>query len=209
MSNGVLSAICLSGALALAGAGMATAQDVSFSVGNGEVGNGAAPNEVVISTQQGLSLERAIASNAFGFETADRDGSFRTDILHSNGSGSFNISGQTGIDNATFSSIFASPGAVTASEQLGERNSANAIISNSPQSVAAQFQFGSDLSSDIAIVGGRANAVGTTQFGNNLGVSIGLIDSVETTVVYGQLGEGYSGSIVFRNAPAGTVITLR
>lgn len=115
---------------------------------------------------------------------------------------------QRGQDNRAATYIDSSPGGAIATLQLGRENIVAAVIVESPGSVIAQAQIGAGNISAVGIIGGNDNAVATAQIGQGLGVAVGLVDSQQTTITYGQAGQDYSGGVVIRNAPPGTVIRL-
>ena len=85
------------------------------------------------------------------------------------------------------------------------------VQKESPKLHLSKFRFCSRISTSrsypIAYAIGTI-FIATAQIGNNLGINFGLVNSKGTRVVYGQAGSNYSGGIVVRNAPPGTVITL-
>lgn len=169
---------------ALSAAAAVSAQNVDFEIGNLSL-------EQIVVTSQALPSANSASSMNVPFQTT-----------------SSSVILQGGVEN---SALFYSEGTVgnaTVSYQLGQQNTTQGIILDSPGSAIAQFQLGEVNRSDVAIVGGSDNSIATVQIGNRLGVSVGLLDSEGTTVVYGQVGNDYNGSVVFKNAPAGTVITL-
>ena len=115
---------------------------------------------------------------------------------------------QQGLENTAATYVEASPGGAIATLQLGQANTAVAVIKDSPGSVLAQAQIGTGTTSAVGVIGGNDNAVATAQIGHGLGVAVGLVDSQETTITYGQAGQNYSGGVVIKNAPPGTVIHL-
>ncbi|WPY96261.1 hypothetical protein T8T21_15910 (plasmid) [Limimaricola variabilis] len=159
--------------------------------------NAMAQQPLVFEVQNGLTLEQI--SVARTQDPGTRNGQT---------SGSTSVIAQTGSRNSAFTATIASPGAATTTLQAGSANLANAVIQDSPRSVIAQLQVGEGNTSQVGIIGGRDNAVATAQIGNNLGINFGLVNSKGTRVVYGQAGSNYSGGIVVRNAPPGTLITL-
>jgi len=157
-----------------------------------------AQHHLSFEVQNGLTLEQiSVAKTQRSISSSDRPSL-----------GSASLIAQTGSRNSAFTATIASPGAATTTLQAGSANLANAVIQESPRSVIAQLQVGEGNTSQVGIIGGRDNAVATAQIGNNLGINFGLINSKGTRVVYGQAGSNYSGGIVVRNAPPGTVITL-
>lgn len=166
------------------------------------VQNDLSPREIYVSSRQGTGGAPANSNAATQAALSSQQNRF-------NSVGFSNYSLQYGGDNFSGAYTNNSPGSSVAAIQYGQSNSAVALIEDSPGSVVAQFQLGSDLSSDVFIIRGQNNNVATAQLGNSLGISFGLVDSTETTVVYGQAGENYSGGIVVRNAPPGTVIRLK
>jgi len=158
----------------------AQAQDFGFQVSNG------------------LTLEQVVVTQ----ETATAA------PFQSRNLGSSAVITQSGQDNSAVSSITESPDAGTLVFQQGISNSVLAVIENSPGSAIAQAQFGSNNFSAAAIIGGSENGIASAQIGNTLSNSVALVDSVGTMVVYGQAGQGYSGGIVVRNAPRGTIVRL-
>lgn len=170
----------------------ATAESFTF-----EVGNGLEPSNTYITSVQVAALDQSGGSFENNGATFQRPSS-----------GSYTYASQFGANNTASTYTSRSGRAAIATLQLDDDNSSQAVIIDSPGSVIAQFQLGVSNSSDVAIIGGYANEIATLQAGNGLGISLGLIDSSHTQIVYGQVGSGYSGSVVFRNAPAGTVIRL-
>lgn len=122
--------------------------------------------------------------------------------------GSNSVILQGGSLNFANTFITRSPGSNVATLQQGGQNKAYAIIDESPESDISQVQLGQQNFSVVGIFGGKENTVSTAQIGAQLEVAVGLVDSIKTKVVYGQAGTEYSGGIIIRNAPPGTVIRL-
>ena len=162
----------------------ATAQQIDFEVDN-------------------VTLEQVIASEA-NMAPGLPEGA----LLEAEGTGSNTFILQAGNGNFGLTSIVNSPGSLAAVLQSGDSNTAAAVIQDSPGSSIATVQIGNNNNTLAGIVGGSDNTIGTAQIGDNLGLAVGLVNSEGTTVTYGQGGENYSGGIVIRNAPPGTVVRL-
>ncbi|MDF3384594.1 MULTISPECIES: hypothetical protein [unclassified Sulfitobacter] len=177
--------LCAAAFVAGLGVGSSTAQEITFQIENS------------------VSLEQIVTAQ--DVLTAGQPGMVRRSEA-SLGSTAF-ISQEGRLNNAqNFTSR--SPGASTSTLQIGLNNRSIGAIIDSPGSAIAQLQAGRENFSLVGIVGGADNAVSTLQLGNELGVSVGLVNSTGTKVVYGQVGEGYNGGVVIRNAPPGTVVKL-